>query len=339
MTLTIMLLIVTVLALEVMYGATFNESNFFDKNSTNALRGLWCIVVVLVHIPLIYQNEIQELIGSFAFVGVTFFFMFSGYGMKLNIKNGKLVDGVAFWKKRLIRLLLPCGILNIFIFIYESLNNNVSYTFLFKLDSWVKWLLLCYIIFWAIYQFENITESEKDFIICLLIIMVSIFSYINRSNFNTIWCVEVLGFIYGILLAHLKDWFILKCKKNWNYKCMLLCLISLTVGITYTQLKIIPFWGDYLLKVILGIVIILFLLCMNCKIKIGNKMSYYLGGISYEIYITHRFVLKVMSQYELNSGAYILLVLVITIIIATIIKYCSGVISRMIERIKKKIIK
>ena len=41
------------------------DSHFFDKENTNALRGFWCLIVVLVHIPLLYQNRIQDMIGSF----------------------------------------------------------------------------------------------------------------------------------------------------------------------------------------------------------------------------------------------------------------------------------
>lgn len=40
---------------------------------TTFLKGFWCIIVVLVHVPVAYQNRIQDILGSFAYVGVTFF--------------------------------------------------------------------------------------------------------------------------------------------------------------------------------------------------------------------------------------------------------------------------
>lgn len=41
---------------------------------TTAMKGLACIVVVLVHIPAQHSNPVQDMIGSFGFVGVTAFF-------------------------------------------------------------------------------------------------------------------------------------------------------------------------------------------------------------------------------------------------------------------------
>lgn len=49
------------------------EKHFFDKDNSNALRGFWCLIVVLVHVPELYQNRIQDMLGSFAYIGVTFF--------------------------------------------------------------------------------------------------------------------------------------------------------------------------------------------------------------------------------------------------------------------------
>ena len=42
--------------------------HFFDINNSNALRGFWCLIVVLVHIPVAHQNRIQDMIGSFAYL-------------------------------------------------------------------------------------------------------------------------------------------------------------------------------------------------------------------------------------------------------------------------------
>lgn len=44
------------------------DSHFFNKENSNALRGFWCLIVVLVHVPGAYQNRIQDIIGSFAYI-------------------------------------------------------------------------------------------------------------------------------------------------------------------------------------------------------------------------------------------------------------------------------
>lgn len=77
------------------YGIYFNLQSkankgyisFFNLTNTTAMRGFWCIIVILVHIPAVYQNRIQDLMGSFAYIGVTFFFMTSAYGLKVGAKR------------------------------------------------------------------------------------------------------------------------------------------------------------------------------------------------------------------------------------------------------------
>ena len=79
------------------------DNHFFDKENINALRGFWCLIVVLVHMPLLYQKKIQDMIGSFAYIGVTFFFMTSAYGLRFQIENNPEKINT-FWQNRLPKL-------------------------------------------------------------------------------------------------------------------------------------------------------------------------------------------------------------------------------------------
>jgi len=54
-----------------------NEKSFFTKEYTTALKGLAAIVVIFVHVPADYSNVLQDAIGSFGYVAVTFFFLVS----------------------------------------------------------------------------------------------------------------------------------------------------------------------------------------------------------------------------------------------------------------------
>ena len=129
------------------------DGHFFDKKNTNALRGFWCLIVVLVHIPLLYQNRVQDMIGSFAYIGVTFFFMTSAYGLRLQMENNpKKVN--AFWKNRLPKLLIPCAVVNLFsVTLKMWTREEVQLIELVKINDWVIWLLICYFFFWMSYKF------------------------------------------------------------------------------------------------------------------------------------------------------------------------------------------
>lgn len=89
---------------------TKDTSHFFNLTNTTAMRGFWCIIVILVHIPAVYQNRIQDLMGSFAYIGVTFFFMTSAYGLKVGAKKNPDSTKV-FWRRRLPKLLMACALI------------------------------------------------------------------------------------------------------------------------------------------------------------------------------------------------------------------------------------
>lgn len=59
-------------------------------------------------------------------------------------------------------------------------------------------------------------------------------------------------------------------------KAVILCVISAVLGITYLKFKLVWFWGAYLLKIVLGLFIILFLFTATSNRKIGNRFSLWL---------------------------------------------------------------
>ena len=151
----IMVGIVIFLAMTLVAGAQVREDgqHFFDINNSNALRGFWCLIVVLVHIPVAHQNSIQDMVGSFAYVGVTFFFMTSAYGLKLQMRKSPNRIKM-FWKRRLPKLLISCFVVNLLnILVNEITNREITILSLFKINNWVVWLLVCYFFFWISYRF------------------------------------------------------------------------------------------------------------------------------------------------------------------------------------------
>lgn len=63
MTYAIMGLVLLFMAFILIYKAklTKDTSHFFNLTNTTAMRGFWCIIVILVHIPAVYQNRIQDI--------------------------------------------------------------------------------------------------------------------------------------------------------------------------------------------------------------------------------------------------------------------------------------
>ena len=126
---------------------------FLSKDYTTTLKGLAALIVVFVHFPEEYQNPVQDMIGSFAYVAVTIFFLFSAYGMQYGIekKNGYLRT---FWLNRFANLVIPNWMINMVTAMIVLLfaDSSVVSGNVFRLNHYV-WVLLEYCVVFFIIEF------------------------------------------------------------------------------------------------------------------------------------------------------------------------------------------
>lgn len=328
------------------FGAKYfpaGNNSFFDQYNSKAMRGFWCLIVVLVHIPQAYQNLIQDMIGSFGYIGVTFFFMTSAYGLSAGIHNKP--DSINnFWRIRLPKLLIPNWTSNLivalfFLVIFGERSSFVSY---FVINGWVKWLLACYAAFWLVYYF-NQSKKHYTLFVSILVIMFSLSIYYLKLTGNvnsTTWCTESIGFVWGILLFSRYDKIKQFFSRKWIVKSSVTCLLSLILGVSYLQFKHVIFWGDYILKIILGLSIVCFILVLNSTIKIGNRISWFLGDISFEIYLIHGAVFQFIQKTlpNIRSGMFILLSITLTVLASLVIHRIGKILQNYyISFIKRQI--
>ena len=88
----------------------------------------------------------------------------------------------------------------------------------------------------------------------------------------------------------------------------------------WVSFKMVYFWGAYLLKIILGFVLLLFLFTATSNRRFGDTISNWLGSISYEVYLSHGMVLGLMAFLlpdDFDSGLFILLGVVTTLFLST----------------------
>ena len=307
-------------------------AHFFDRENSGAMRGFWCLIVVLVHVPAGYQNRLQDMIGSFAYVGVTFFFLTSAYGLRLAAE--KRPESIRyFWRHRLPKLLVPCVLANAVRMAASAAGGSrVSPWMLAAIGGWVRWLLVCYLIFWLCYRF--LPETYRDWAVCGLVAAFSLAVYLSKQS-GTTWCPEVLGFVWGILLGRWKNRFTGWTDKGWLAKNAGLCLLAGILGVGYLMGKGIPFWGDYVLKIVLGMAILGLILGLNTKISIGNRVSRLLGAISYEVFLLHDVSFFMLEKVfpGLNSGVFILMSLLVTAALSLAVQRIS---ARVLDILIKK---
>jgi len=307
------------------------DDSFLSKDYTTVIKGVCSIIVILVHIPIMYQNKLQDGIGSFAYICVTLFFFISAYGMTVCLKKKDYLKN--FWRNRLISLLIPCLLINILsIVVYSFLNiRTFKWLSLLYVNPYVVQLLVFCLVFYGVHCFfkqksnEYVGGVKQDVIICTIILLISLSLFLLNYGWKTEFC----GLIYGILLARYKNLVVKIFQYDYIKKVIIGGLASIMLGVIYLECKTVYFWGDYLIKIILGISIIAFSFCMSSHLKFGNIVSNYLGKISYEIYLLHGPVIIVLmySNITISSGCFILLTVSLTVIFSIIINKLSNYIT------------
>ena len=321
-----------VLCLLALYGVKQDDKAFFSKNCTNALKGLASVVVVLVHVREAHGNPLQDAIGSFAFVGVTFFFLVSSYGMHFAIdKNPNYLS--TFWRNRLISLLIPVFFVNICQFgIHYFTQNELCYGKLWSINRYVLVLLQYCILFYFVELYgRRRSDWVLDYVIVSVVVVSSLCLYLYAEN--AYWSFERIGLVWGILLyrffGSIRRYFESKRFK----KVFLWGIGSLILGVLYLKFKSVPFFGEYLLKISLGFVILVFFFVLTSKYNIGNnRFAQFLGDISFEVYLSHDFVMALVDKFtNLPSGQFILLSLALTILLSSAIRFFSSKLVRILR--------
>ncbi len=305
------------------------ENTFFNLDTSSAMRGFWALVVVLVHIPADYQNPLQDAIGSFAYIGVTFFFMTSSYGLTLSALKNPQGFLKGFWRKRLFKLLIPMLVVNILTILAELIaTKSLDVWHLLHINGWVKDLLVFYLAMWAAHKFlpKTLSVKAKSFVVIGFVMLFSLGVYFTGGLLFFGWPTELYGCIFGLLMALYQKEFQAFAQKKFWLKAGLGLALCVLLGLGYLKGKAIFFAGDYLLKILLGAAILGLIFVVNTGFSLGNPISRFLGSISYEIYLSHSvlFILLEALPVRLPSGLYILCVLGLTVPLSFGIHWFSG---------------
>ena len=284
------------------------ENSFTDKKQAGVIKGICCIIVVLVHIPVEHGNIIQDVIGSLGYICVTIFFLLSAYGLKYSVKNKK--DYLKnFIRNRILVIYIPFVIANI---IWELVLKDNGFDILRVIGlrgvSFVSELIIFYVLFYLVYK--NIKDSKKaDVLMIILVIIISIIAYF----LNVRWYIEPLGFAYGIIIFNFLSKINKISEKHWGIKILFLLTISAILGLVYIKMKNVEFINHFI-KIILAIAIISFAIVLFRRVRIYNKILEILGKISYEVFLLHVIVINMLMDLPVSSGWYIGMVLIVTVI-------------------------
>lgn len=320
----------------------FEKGHFFSKQYTDVLKGLCCLIVIYVHVRPERGNALQDAIGSFAYVAVTFFFLVSAYGMMAGVERKKNYLN-SFWRNRLVSLLIPCLLINIVDYVLNRLvTGEASVTFLYQINGYVlvilQWCIWFYIVQWCRTKWFVKNKPLTDILLIAGVVVSSLYLYFYvdaEVSAEAGWCFERIGLVWGVLLYRYFDVVTVWMEKSRVVKVTILLLFGGFLGVSYLKFKFIYFWGAYLLKILLGFTLLLLLFTATSNRRFGDKVSNWLGSISYEVYLSHRMVIGIMALLlpaVFNSGLFLFLAIFVTLFLST----CMHTIGKPIVNILRK---
>ena len=255
--------------------------------------------------------------------------MVSAYGMMLSAerKNDYLQH---FWRNRLVALLIPAFLINMVSFCLGIFNKDTcNFSLLYHLNDYVAvlllWCLWFYIVIWCRNRWFPQKKLLADWLLIGGVFVTSLYLYFFVDAENSAqagWCFERMGLAWGVLLFRYFDKIVAWMNYHRALKVVILAIASGVLGVAYLKYKSVYFWGAYLLKVILGVALIMLLCTATSNRRFGDKLSNWLGNVSYEVYLSHGMVMSTLVLWtpkNTDSGVFILTAVIVTLILSTII--------------------
>ena len=352
----------------------FNEEAW-TMNQSKAMQVFAALMIILHHLAQTITDCTRVSKGpitiwnSFGILFTSIFFFFSGFGLYKSYKNKEnYLD--SFLRKRLSRILIPFAITNILYLVtvsYSRVTGVVDViTSLFGctlINNNAWFLVVLFFLYVAFYICFKHSGSERGAILKLTVfavLMVIGALLLGHDNsqvrghwfMGEWWYNTTLIFILGIVVAKHENGikqFLMK-----HYRIILPVLIIMLVGWYLLEEFMLGQFGYYQeweghpgypekfislpFQVILCAIFVFLLLHVNLKLKYGNRVLTFLGGISFEIYLIHemfRVLLPGTPDSSMPDLLYMLLVYVLSIVAAWILAIVDNyLVKRVADREK-----
>lgn len=319
---------------------------FFDRNHTNAIKGVAIILVLLGHIGFIPHA------GAY---GVVLFLMLSGFGLVQSYLNSGLSN---FFSKRLSKVIVPYAVITIIWLIffghqyiidadyYNLVMLVLGLDFSASLDPsmwYISFLIVWYIAFYLIFS-ARISIQTK----IILLFLFSVLVYRNAGIFPMPAgaALYVTAFPIGAAIGTLYN-----VVKEYKFKKMLL-LTGFVLLSVLSLLASVYFYGRINLSVfdysatniscaflVIGITSILKVM----SVRLG--IFEFFGKISYEMYlIEYMFLMKCLWLLMLLPEEYMKAIVFISVVTISACFYKAllnmllGGIDALIKKLKEKVL-
>lgn len=273
-------------------------------------KGVAIAIVIYGHLGNLFKIRYLTPLGG---IGVAMFLILSGYGMN---ESWKRKGGSGYWTSRFVNMLFPYIIIE---FVTIPMRGGGYTSFLqvlldltglnpqYYLGWYIPYLLFWYTVYFVTKKFVSRLELRYLLWIITGIIIVSMYSMVRAR--------QALSFVIGIVFSDFNGIQIWLKKKTCNTALLFI------IGIVLLCIKQIPEFRqtpkliqnilEMLLAISFSLAIILSISLVPHKLLLP---FYYLGIISYELYLIHGYTLLMVNLTFWNAIYFY----IITIALSTI---------------------
>ena len=289
------------------------DDSFFDKHSTNVIKGFFILMIVLLHLleNFPYDGFLSGPLNTMVWsvvsqLVVSMFFFISGYGIILSVQS-KPKYAKSILTNRFLRIFLYTVVSLIPFIIYTIATGKYSYPvgryFLALIGlkgignaHWFIFaILFCYLICGLIYLF-----NFKKNLIPTILVTIAIVVYIVIACFvikeHNRWWDTIISFPLGMFAALFRD----KINNFLKNKIVCISLMAISVAVVvvfrlvFEKLLGVPKIATMLF---LNIFFCLFFVCLTKIFVLKSPILEYLGKASFAIFIMHKLVIRIFLDY------------------------------------------
>lgn len=326
---------------------SFNTQEYLSMESTNAVRGVFIMLVFLSHITQYYTytntidivgGKISKILGQMI---VVMFMFYSGYGIGESVKRKGTGYIKSFPTNRVLKTWLHFAI---GVFVYFILNIIRGKEFPVKriLLSFIGWenidnsnwymfaVIALYIITWIAFSISRNNRNGAAALVTLLTAAYAVAMYFLKDYW---WYDTVLCYVAGLWYSLFKDKIENLLTKNniiWA-----LAVAVFAIGWWHTHCRHNHHPG---LRIAEALLFALLFVTVSLKVSVKNKALIWLGKYTFEIYILMRVPMIMLGKWgvkDFNLYVYVAASLVITLVISFLFSKLLAQVDKLLFKPKK----
>lgn len=328
-------------------GKIFDD--YMNVDNMQSIRGMLAVLIVIHHFSgMIEEKSMFFLFNHIGYLVVALFLFLSGYGLAYGVQNKPgYISGVKFLYTRIPKLVIPYWVAVIIyavgyfasgeqITLKAILLSFVSFKNIVGSSWYIFELIVLYIIFFLSFKIKN---RKIALSVLFALVAVCAIGFYFSDSFSDVWYRSIFAFPLGVFYSLKKDKIESILLKRSVIRCIVLILSLIVLLISryacvLFDLKYLQVLFDITSSAMFALVAVI----MLRKIKLGNKALSFLGNISFEIYLVHFLLVKLIYSLYFNGQINLLLYFVISIASTILAAYIMNFIDRSLTKLYMKAI-